>query len=178
LPAQALGREIVGRPSARIWIRSPADDADIYAYVEAIHRRGGAEVIASGVLRASHRKTGPAPYDTGGVPWHTHLRADAMPLPANAPVALDIDFSATAYALQPGDMLRLSVTTRNPRGDGGKAPPEVSIVSDADHPSWIEVPDVDTRDRAIHSELGWRRVGPVPRLIGSSPKPPTDAVGR
>src|SRR5690606_36201946 len=108
------GREIVGRPTARIWIESPAQDDDVYVYLEAIHRRGGAEVIASSALRASHRKTGPAPYDTGGVPWQTHRRADAQPLKPGEPVALDISFSATAYALQPGDMLRLSVTSRAP----------------------------------------------------------------
>lgn len=170
LPAQALGREIVGRPSARIWIRSPAPDADLYAYLVAVHRRGGGEVIATSVLRASHRKTGTAPYDTGGVPWHTHLRADARPLPPGAPVALDLAFSATAYALQPGDLLRLAITTRNPRGGGGQAPPEVSIVSDAGHPSWIEVPDVDTRDRAQNPPPGWRRTGPVPPLVGSLPQ--------
>lgn len=172
LPAQALGREIVGRPSARIWIRSPAPDADIYAYLEAVHRRGGAEIIASSVLRASHRKTGTAPYDTGGVPWHTHLRADALPLPPDTPVALDVAFSATAYALQPGDLLRLSVTTRNPRAGSGQAPPEVSIVSDAAHPSWIEVPDVDTRDQALNPAPGWRRSGPVPALIDTAPGGP------
>lgn len=172
LPAQALGREIVGRPSARIWIRSAAPDADIYAYLEAVHRRGGAEVIASSVLRASHRKTGSAPYDTGGVPWHTHLRADALPLPPGTPVALEFAFSATAYALQPGDLLRLSVSTRNPRAGAGQAPPEVSIVSDAAHPSWIEVPDVDTRDWALNPAPGWRRSGPVPPLIGSPPGAP------
>lgn len=168
LPAQTLGREIVGRPSARIWIRSASADADVFAYIEAVHRRGGAEVIASSVLRASHRKTGKAPYANGGVPWHTHLRADAMPLEPDEPVALDFAFSATAYALQPGDMLRLSVTTRHPRSEGKEALPRVDIISNATYPSWLEVPDVDTRDRSLESEPDLRRIGRVPPLIGSN----------
>lgn len=102
------------------------------------------------------------------MPWHTHLRADAQPLPPDVPVALDFAFSATAYALQPGDLLRLSLSTRNPRAAGAQDLPEVSIVSDALHPSWIEVPDVDTREHALQPELGWRRVGRVPPLIGSA----------
>ncbi|WP_020656987.1 CocE/NonD family hydrolase [Massilia niastensis] len=165
LPAQILGREIVGRPSARLWIASPAPDADVYVYLEAIHRRGGAEVIASSALRASHRKTGAAPYDTGGVPWHTHLRADAQPLQPGIPVALDIAFSATAYALQPGDRLRVSVTSRSPRSGKGSETP-ITVISDNAHPSWIEVPDVDTRERAIAPGLG--RPGKLPKLIGSA----------
>lgn len=166
LPAQVLGREIVGRPTARIWIESPAQDADVYVYLEAIHRRGGAEVIASSALRASHRKTGPAPYDTGGVPWQTHRRADAQPLKPGEPVALDIAFSATAYALQPGDMLRLSVTSRAPRAAAGSET-EITVLSDPAHPSWVEIPDVDTRSNAIDADRSWGLTGPLPRLIGS-----------
>jgi uncharacterized protein len=166
LPMQPVGREIVGRPTARLWIASPASDVDIHVYLEAIHRRGGAEVIASGVLRASHRKTGAAPYDTGGVPWQTHLRRDAQQLTAGMPVALDIALSATAYALQPGDMLRLAVTTRGPRDMSTQLPP-VTILSDAEHPSWVEVPDVDTRLRAIDPDRSWRRTGNWPRLVGT-----------
>jgi predicted acyl esterase len=115
LGAQELGRELIGRPTARLWVRSAAPDVDVYVYLEAVHRRGGARINASGVLRASHRKTAPAPYDTGGAPWHSHLHADAAALPQITAAPLDIGLTATAYALQPGDRLRLSVTTRSPR---------------------------------------------------------------
>lgn len=148
-------REIIGSPSVRLWVSSPATDADVYVYLEHVNRMGGAQVIARGVLRASHRRTGPAPYDTDGTPWQTHRRADAQPLEPGRPVALDIALSPTAYTWRPGDLLRLAVTTRRP--GAGPAPAPLTLISDAGHVSWLEVPETDTREAAVHPDLAVRR---------------------
>jgi predicted acyl esterase len=148
LPPQQEWMEIIGSPTARLWISTPASDADGYVYLEAVHRMGGAEIIARGVLRASHRKIGTPPYKTGGLPWHTHLRADFQPLRPNEPVALDIALSPTAYTIRSGDLLRLAVTTRAP-SNRSPIPPPVQILSDENHASYLEIPDVDTRSAAV-----------------------------
>ncbi len=152
LPAQDRWREIVGSPVLRLWVTTPANDADLYVYLEHVHRLGGAQVIARGVLRASHRKTGQAPYDTRGLPWQTHRRADVLPLTPGEAVAVEITLSPVAYTFRKGDLLRLAVTTRRPTSAPGKAPEALTIWSDASHPSWIELPDVDTRSKALNHD--------------------------
>ena len=141
-------RELVGSPVLRLWVSSNEADADVYVYLQAVRSNGGVEIISRGALRASHRKTGTAPYKTDGVPWQTHRRADAQPLQAGEPVALDIGLSPTTYTIRPGDQLRLAVTTRPPSTRADPAPP-LTLHVDADHRSYIELPDVDTRQAAI-----------------------------
>ena len=150
LPPQPAWREVIGSPVVRLWISAPASDADVFVYLEHVNRQGGAQVIARGALRASHRQTGEAPYDTGGLPWQTHRRVDAQPLTPGEPVALDITLSPTAYTFRPGDLVRLAVTTRNPRTGVSGAP--ITLLSDASHPSWIELPQTDTRDAALNGD--------------------------
>lgn len=161
LPAQDELREVVGSSTLRLWISTPARDADVYVYLEAVNRMGGAEVIARGRLRASGRKTGPAPYDALGLPWQTHVRADHQPLQPNVPVALDIRLSPTAYAIRPGDLLRLAVTTRPPYEAEEKEPPPLRIHSDAEHPSYLELSEVDTREAALNPHEALRYLRPT-----------------
>ncbi|MFT4089328.1 MAG: CocE/NonD family hydrolase [Asticcacaulis sp.] len=166
LPAQEDWREIIGSPTVRLWVSSEQADADIYVYLESAHVMGGTETIARGALRVSHRKTGTAPYKVDGVPWQTHARADHQPLTSDAPVAIDIALTPTAFTFRPGDLLRLAVTTRPPLA-GPESPAPVKLHLDANHPSYLEVPDVDTRDAALDKVLGgYNR----PNMIGKPVK--------
>lgn len=165
LPSQPHWREIIGSPVARLWISTDGADADIHVYLQRVRRNGGVEIISRGVLRASRRKTGPAPYDTGGHPWQTHRRADAQPLQPGVPAQLDIVLSPTAYAVRPGDRLRLAVTTRPPVPHSAPVPP-VTLHLDAQHASYLELPDVDTRDQALNRAIDttrWLSTQPRPR---------------
>jgi predicted acyl esterase len=123
--------------------------------------------MATGVLRASHRTLGRPPYLTGGVPWATHRRADAQPLDAGVPVPLRISLSATAFALRSGDMVRVAVSSRDPR-DIDAPVPMVSLYADAEHPSSIEIPEVDTSWCTLSPELTPGRILNV-RPLGSNP---------
>jgi len=155
LPAQEKWREIIGSGNVRLWMSAPAGDADLYVYLEAVHGMGGVDVVARGSLRASHRKTGTAPYKVDGVPWQTHARADHQPLTPGEPVALDIALTPTAITLRPGDLLRLAVTSRPPvpRPDA-PPPPPITLYIDPARPAWLEIPDVDTRAQAMVRGLG------------------------
>lgn len=163
LPEQSEWREMIGAPVAHLWISSTAPDADVYVYLEHVNMMGGAQVIARGSLRASHRKLGAAPYDTGGLPWQTHRRADVQPLQPGQPVELDIALSPAAYTFRPGDLVRLAVTTREP--GGGKAQAPVTLYSDAEHASWLELPETDTRDKAINPDLADNKAFSRPAYI-------------
>lgn len=163
LPPQTDWMEVVGSPVVRLWISAPATDADVFVYLEHVNRMGGAQVISRGVLRASHRKTGKAPFDTGSLPWQTHRRADHQPLEPGKPVALDLALSPTAYTFRPGDLVRLAVTTRSPSGSGAETP--VTLLSDAAHPSWLDLPLTDTRDAALNPDRSDDRAFARPRYL-------------
>jgi putative CocE/NonD family hydrolase len=169
LPPQEKWREIIGSAVARLWVSSTAPDVDVYVYLEAVHSMGGAQVIGRGVLRASHRKLGQAPYFTGGLPWQTHLRADQQPLVPNQPVPLDVVLSPTTHTLKSdnfgGDLLRLVVTTRSPTHEQAGNPPPLRIYMDAEHPSYLEVPGSDTRDAALTPDIDDGRVSFKPEMI-------------
>jgi len=159
LPPQPLWREMIGFPTAHLWVSTPETDVDVYVYLEAIRSNGGVEIISRGVLRASRRHTGTAPYAHAGLPWQTHRRADARPLEPNAPVLLDIAMSPVTYTIRPGEHLRLAVTTRPPRPDAA-AVPVLNIHTSGAHASFIELPDVDTRAHALGRTPGAERVTP------------------
>ena len=148
LPPTSNWREIIGSPVAHIWISSSRNDADIFVYLEHIDSMGGAQVIARGQLRASHRKITQPPYETDGTPWHSHARTDYAPLIPNEPVELDIPLTPVSYTYRPGDLLRLSVTTIG-RGRDPSSLPEVKVISTEETPSWLELPLTDTRQQAI-----------------------------
>lgn len=153
LPGEDRWREIVGSSTLHLTVSVPASDVDLYAYLETVHVMGGVDIVARGALRASHRRTGPAPYRTDGVPWQTHARADAAPLKAGQPVTVDIPLGPTAVTLRPGDQLRVAITTRPPV-PGDTPPPPLTLYLDAKSPAWIDIPDVDTRDAAIDPGIG------------------------
>lgn len=139
---------MVGSPSAHLWISSPAPDVDIYVYLEVLRSMGGSEVVSHGALRASHRKTGTAPYDVHDLPWQTHLRKDAAPLQPDQPTLVEIAMTPTAYVVREHDSLRLSVTTRPPF-PGYQPPPPVTIHSGGEHASYLEIPWTDTKENAL-----------------------------
>jgi putative CocE/NonD family hydrolase len=166
LGSQDKWREIVGSPTARLWVSSPEADADVYVYLIAVREHGGPNIISRGVLRASRRRAGEAPYDTGGLPWHTHRRADEQKLEPGVPVALDIVLSPTAYTIRPGDQLRLAITTRPP-GQSAKPAPPLTLHLGKGLRSYLELPDVDTRDRAIGTKGNVPDVTPpIPSFAG------------
>jgi hypothetical protein len=87
----------------------------LFAYLEELAPDGTVSVLAFGRLAAAYRKTGDAPYDTLGLPWHTGLAADHAPLKSGEEALLDFALSPTARVIPAGHRLRLVVTGADPR---------------------------------------------------------------
>jgi hypothetical protein len=135
--------ELVGHPLLRLWLGADAPDADVFAYLEEVDGDGKSTYVTEGNLRASRRKTGTAPYDNLGLPYHLHRQRDVEPIPAGEPVELVFALQPVAQRFAQGRRLRLTLTFAD--ADNYETPviepaPRVRVLRDARHASFIELP--------------------------------------
>jgi putative CocE/NonD family hydrolase len=111
-PPLARDLQVVGVPTVKLWLSSEnAKDADVYAYLSAVNEDGASRLVAEGILRASHRKLGKAPYKNYDLPFPTSQSADviaAEPL-SQTPVTLQFAMLATGRVFHTGERLRLTI---------------------------------------------------------------------
>ncbi|MBN8817601.1 MAG: CocE/NonD family hydrolase [Sphingomonas sp.] len=137
--------KLVGYPIARLRVTADKPDANIFVYLDQVGADGKAQVVAFGRLALSHRKTGPAPYDTMGLPYHSGLKADVAPLPVGQAAELAIDLTPVSRIVPAGARLRLTIAGADPRQRNLKdiqqsPPPVITVERGASAPSWIELP--------------------------------------
>jgi len=111
-PPLARDLQVVGVPTVKLWLSSEnAKDADVYAYLSAVDKDGASRLVAEGILRASHRKLGKAPYKNFDLPFPTSQSADviaATPL-SQTPVTLEFAMLSTGRVFHAGERLRLTI---------------------------------------------------------------------
>jgi predicted acyl esterase len=132
---------VMGSGSADLWISTDAGDTDIEVTVSEVRSDGTEVLVQSGWLRASHRALD-AEASTELHPVHTHLEADAEPLPAGEFVPIRVDIYPFAHPFREGSQLRVTVDA--PGGNrqiwlwetisDGET---VTIAHDAEHPSRV-----------------------------------------
>jgi len=135
--------EITGHPVAHVWASSTSSDADFMVYLEEVDESGVSHYISEGVLRASHRALGAAPWNNLGLPYHSGLEADVAPLTLGEPVELVFDLLPTSNIFDAGHRIRITIT-------GADAdtyltpplvpPPTVSVYRSAEHSSYVVLP--------------------------------------
>ena len=140
LPADV---EVTGHPVIDIWLSTDVPDLDVFAYLEEVDPAGKSTYITEGVLRASHRKLGQAPFNTFGLPYQAHLQADYQPIPAGQPVEMNFSLLPTSYRFHAGSRMRVTVSF----ADAGNfdtpvltPAPTLQVLRDASHPSHIDIP--------------------------------------
>jgi predicted acyl esterase len=138
---------IVGSGSADLWVTSSTGDTDLEVTLTEVRPDGQEMYVQSGWLRASHRALDRAESTTTR-PRHTHLEADAAPLPDGRPTLVRVELFPVAHAFRAGSSLRITIDAPgNSRpvwvfdtiSDGET----VTISHDAEHPSSIVLPVVD-----------------------------------
>ncbi len=135
--------DIVGHPVVHIWLSTTAPDLDLVLYLEEVDGNGNSTYISQGNLRASHRTLGRAPFNNFDLPWHNHFESELQPIPSGEPIELVFDLLPTAYRFQAGHRLRLAVAFAD--ADSFHTPelnpaPRVSLLRDAEHASFVEMP--------------------------------------
>jgi hypothetical protein len=93
--------EVTGHPVIHLWVTSSAKDGDFFVYLEDISEDGYSKYITEGNLRASHRATSTAPFESLGLPYHRSYAEDIADLP-DQPVELVFDLLPTSYVFDDG----------------------------------------------------------------------------
>ena len=124
----AAETEITGPVSARLFVSSSTEDADLFLVLRVFAPDGGEVVfqgaldphtpVGQGWLRASHRKLDPA-LSTPWRPYHSH--DERQPLAPGEVVALDIEIWPTSIVVPEGYCVALSVLGRDYEHAGAPA---------------------------------------------------------
>ncbi len=143
-PLTAAGT-LAGFPVVKLRVASDRSEPLLFAYLEQLSAAGAVKVISFGRLAASYRKTGQAPYNALGLPWHTGLAADHAPLKAGEFVDLEFALTPTARIIPAGDRLRLVITGADPRQRNLQQikldpPPQIRIQLDGQNGSSLALP--------------------------------------
>ena len=134
---------VAGTPKVGLHATSTEDDAAVVVWLEDIDSAGRSTLISYGSLRASHRATGSAPYDTAGAPWHPGTAAVvASTTPLNAGVAcIELCLLPLANRFLRGHRLRLTIAGAD---DGNLEPvcpgATLSVFSGPRWPSFVDLP--------------------------------------
>ena len=139
----AIDTEVIGHPVLHLWLAADAPDVDVFAYLEAVDEKGRSTYVTEGNLRASQRRTGQAPYDNLGLPYHPHTRDGVAPLEPGRPAELEFKLQPTARRFAKGDRLRVTLTFAD--ADNFETPvlrpaPRVRVLRDAGHASFVDLP--------------------------------------
>jgi putative CocE/NonD family hydrolase len=135
---------VVGHPVVHLWLTTEAPDLDVFVYLEDVDRSGKSIYLTEGSLRASHRRTGAAPYkQTLDLPYRSHVRADALLIPEGEPAELVLDLSPIAHRFAAGHGVRVTVAFAD--ADNFETPaidpaPKLRLLRDRDHPSFVDLP--------------------------------------
>ncbi|MFI1034017.1 CocE/NonD family hydrolase [Streptomyces sp. NPDC020951] len=134
--------EVTGHPVAELWVTSTHPDGDFFVYLEDVDGQGVSHYVTEGVIRASHRALGAAPYDNLALPYHPCSQRTRSPLPEEA-VALTFDLHPISHVFAPGHRLRIAVTCcdrDNAETSVHYPPPVVQIHRRGAQASFVDLP--------------------------------------
>ena len=140
--------EVTGHPVVHFWLTTAAPDLDVFVYLEEVGPKGKSTYITEGTLRASHRKLSQASFNNLGLPYHSHYQGDLMPIVAKESVELVFNLLPTSYRFHKGNSIRITVAfvdADNFETPIIDPPPKLHILRDMNHPSFIQLPVVQSR---------------------------------
>jgi putative CocE/NonD family hydrolase len=139
--------KITGHPVVHLWFVAEAPDLDFFVYLEAVDGKNST-YITEGNLRASHRTLSEAPFNNLGLSYHRHYQSDLALIPPGKPVELVFNLQPTSYLFRAGHCIRITVTCAD--ADNFETPaldpvPEIRLLRDTAHPSFVELPIIPGR---------------------------------
>ena len=147
-PPLAADTVMIGSGSADLWIKSSAADTDLEVTISEVRPDGTEIYVQSGWLRASQRALDDSA-STDLHPVHTNTKDDAADLPADEFTPVRVDIFPFAHPFRAGSRIRITIDAPgNSRAIWEfktiAAGETVTVAHDADHPSQIVLPIVDT----------------------------------
>jgi putative CocE/NonD family hydrolase len=139
--------EVTGHSVVHLWFVTDASELDFFVYLEEVDG-GKSTYLTEGTLRASHRALSKAPCNNLGLPYHSHNKSDLLPIPAGEPVELVFNLLPTSYRFHKGNRIRITVAFAD--ADNFETPvinpaPKLRLLRDKDHPSFVQLPVVQSR---------------------------------
>lgn len=107
---------MAGSGRVDLWLGADAPDVDVQVTLSEVRPDGTEVFVQSGWLRASHRQLD-EDRTTDLQPYHTHLEADATPLPEDELTEVSVALFPFAHVFRAGSQVRLSI-----EGPGGTRP--------------------------------------------------------
>ncbi|HEY5729369.1 MAG TPA: CocE/NonD family hydrolase [Anaerolineales bacterium] len=134
---------VIGHPLVHLWLVTTAPDLDVFVYLEEVDAKGNSTYITEGTLRASHRLLVDAPYNDFGLPFYRHYESDLLLIQDEEPFEISLELLPTAWRFHSGSRIRVTLAFAD--ADNFDTPvldpaPEVRLLRDVDHPSYIELP--------------------------------------
>lgn len=134
-----------------LWASVAGTDTDFYVTVSDVYPDGNVSFIQKGLLKASHRRVDArrSYYDGSTLvqPYHSHT--NPQPLSPGEATEFQLEIFPIGHIFRPGHQILIQIMTP-PALDGlwGYTPTHhqasaVTILHDADHPSWVQLPVVD-----------------------------------
>lgn len=160
---------VIGHPVAHLWLATDAPDLDLFVYLEEVNSQGRSTYITEGNLRASHRTEGEAPFDNLDLPYHRHYESELAAIPSGEAVELIFDLLPTAYRFRRGNRIRITVAFADADNFDTpflNPPPEVRLVRDIDHASFVDLPIVLSQGDTLLDCLG---ATPPAETLGMAP---------
>ncbi len=138
---------LIGFPVAHLTVTASHPEADLFVYLDQIGPDGKVEVVSFGRLKLSHRKLSTPPYANFGLPWHSGLSKDMLPLAEGEDAQMAIALTPLSRVVPAGARLRLTVTGADPRQRNLKdiqltPAPRITVLRGGADPSRIELPTV------------------------------------
>jgi len=98
-----------GHPVVTLYVNSTTRDGDFIVLLEEVDGAGHSHYVTEGVLRASRRALGDAPWDNMGLPFQRSFQSDVQLLPEDRPGELVMDLHPTANVFNLGHRIRLRI---------------------------------------------------------------------
>ena len=140
--------EITGYPVVHLNVTSTHTDGAFFVYLEVVDNTGVVRYVTEGILRAIHRRVGTDPAEwKRPIPYHSYRSQDAEPLVPGQVAELSFGLHPTSVMVPAGHRIRIaiaghdsSVFKRVPE----TGTPEITIQRNSVHPSYIELPVINT----------------------------------
>lgn len=154
-PVLTADMEVTGHPAMHLWIAADAPDADIVARLDDVAPDASVRSYnMHGQFRASHRARAKAPYDTFGLPWHSHAAADAKPLAPGVPAEIEFGMLPMSYLFKAGHRLRLTLFFADPAAPTAPGKAAITVLRSPTMPSSVTVPIISRPAFAAEGRSG------------------------
>ena len=114
-PPLAEDVTVTGHPVVHLEVSSDQASGNIFVYLEEVAPDGEAENVAFSRLALWNRAPVEPPYDNLGLPWHSGLSTDVLPVDPGESYPLEMALMPTAKVFREGHRIRVSVRGADPR---------------------------------------------------------------